>query len=807
MFGEVAELAIAHPDDQKGPKFKNVGIANFELEIDPRVTVVPKADKSGWTLTMPVVKPAQPIRVRIFRIFKKNDAEFDLRFDRKDDGPALRTRTSYLDSDIFVVVRDFLLDVADIPPLPDALTDWNKTFDLVLPLRLAKGVKPVIVPQKADSPAPKLERTGDDGRGEKWQVGPLKDALGEDAVYDVTVAFGSVGAPIVRKFKLTLAAQITITSATAEVIPGRPLELTIARGTPPYTIKLTGEPKGMTATQPSATTVILLALGAPDADKEARIIVKDSSNPKLESGRHFMVRAMPPYLLPDASPKYFDYILPPTFGMAVPLINGRSSGGAGADIDLTEPLDAMERAVAALGAGDSVYLSAWFFEPATVLTVGGIAGVATWGELFARKARDGVKIRLLINDFDSITGMDAWLNNAGLAPLDTLIAALPAGKRDNLKYLVCMHPAQVGKIKTALAGKGFKNTNVGSHHQKFMIVRKGDSLTAFCGGLDIESRKTPPTWSYAGLTGWHDIHVQLDGPITRDLEREFIERWNRDAAHSTRPARPGWAAMEVLTGTALSPVDDTPAKKLHSLQMMRTITDDGTVSLFDNKRNDIALMYERAITRAKSFIYMENQYFRSTDLADWVVGAAKKNPSLVVIMAVVTSAGADDGKNLVTEHGDFLQFETFERIAKGLGARAGFFTMTGRAVHSKFLLVDDAWMTIGSANANVRSFKLDSELNVQIGEAALAKAFRHRLWAHNLGQLEPTVAGWTTGDFLAQWRSVAAANRGLGAEEMAGEGVVAYDYTLNQGSKSMLVPDALVEIDLGGEEADQNRIA
>lgn len=42
---------------------------------------------------------------------------------------------------------------------------------------------------------------------------------------------------------------------------------------------------------------------------------------------------------------------------------------------------------------------------------------------------------------------------------------------------------------------------------------------------------------------------------------------------------------------------------------------------------------------------------------------------------------------------------------------------------------------------------------------------------------------------------------------MAGEGVVAYDYTLNQGSKSMLVPDALVEIDLGGEEGDQNRIA
>ena len=57
-------------------------------------------------------------------------------------------------------------------------------------------------------------------------------------------------------------------------------------------------------------------------------------------------------------------------GEITPLINGRDSNGPNADVDLTEPLDHMQFIVESLGSGDFVYLSAWFFEPATVLTRG-----------------------------------------------------------------------------------------------------------------------------------------------------------------------------------------------------------------------------------------------------------------------------------------------------------------------------------------------------------------------------------------------------------------------------------------------------
>ncbi|MDX1656816.1 MAG: phospholipase D-like domain-containing protein, partial [Candidatus Competibacteraceae bacterium] len=130
------------------------------------------------------------------------------------------------------------------------------------------------------------------------------------------------------------------------------------------------------------------------------------------------------------------------------------------------------------------------------------------------------------------------------------------------------------------------------------------------------------------------------------------------------------------------------------------------------------------------------------------------------------------------------------------GARARLYTMTHRAVHSKFMMIDDRWMTIGSANANVRSFELDSELNISIADPALVIAFRRRLWAHNLGLPEATIAAWSAGEFLARWDGVATANAGKGLDAMDGEGVVRFDHTTVPGVHHGSIPDALVRLDL-----------
>lgn len=793
---EESDLKFRQPRGPAGGGFVDAGIADLVLDLsDAAVASAPLADNRGWKITMPVAVPASPVRIRLYRLVKRDDPAFDLAF---PDTSSLAGVRSYLDADTFIVVRDVMLAVEPLPELPAATKRFDESLELTLPIRLVGGSRAIVItPRTAGVAAPPVTRIGDEGRGEKWRIGPLVEPPGEDALYRVTVSYGRPGHSVDKTFDLTLRPPIRVTGGSYDVRPGTPLDLDVAGGTPPYTVTFDPALPGLAATQP-AGKIRLLADAAPETVTDVRVIVTDSANPAARGLRHVSVKNMPPLLLPNNAADYFDYVRPATRGLAQPLINGRSSGGAGPDIDLTEPLDAMENAVKALGAGDSIYLSAWLFEPATGLTAGGLPGVTTWGQLFASKAQQGVKVRILINDFDPIVGRTRTNLLAFLNALDALIAALPAAKRDNLKYLVCLHPAHVGPLKAALAGQGFRNIYVASHHQKFMVVRSGVELTAFCGGLDIESRKTPARWSYAGLSGWHDVHVQLQGPITRDLEREFIARWNRDRNASTRPPVAGWAAMEELVATPLSPADDSAARKLHLMQMVRTVSDNAATGPYETKRDDIKQTYRRAIGGATRFLYLENQYFRSPELAQWIVAAGTAHPALVVIMVVVASAADDDGDNAVTRHGNHLQFETFDPIMRALGARLGIYTMAGgRAVHSKFMVVDDEWMTIGSANANVRSFELDSELNLQIADAPLTAAFRKRLWAHNLGVPEATVAGWVPADFLGQWNSVAAANRGRTLPEMAGEGIIPYDYRASRGEGHGSIPDAVVDLDIG----------
>jgi len=505
------------------------------------------------------------------------------------------------------------------------------------------------------------------------------------------------------------------------------------------------------------------------------------------------------YAAPSGS-DYYRYVKPPTTGVITPLIMGRDSNGTGPNIDSTEPLDAMQAAVQALGSGDAVFLSAWMFTPDTALTAAYLSTNTTWGQLFAAKAGEGVIVRILINDFDPVAGGLQSQELSNLSALDALVTALPSVVRDNLKYVVCRHPATISALTTWIAQKGWsrslwRTAYPGSHHQKFMVVRHGDEFTVFCGGVDIELRKAPILWNTNG--GWHDVHVKLEGPITRDLEQEFVMRWNMSIGANLRAPIAGWAGYDTLFLHKLSAIDGAPAKTVHDVQMLRTISMGSDTLLFSNTRSDIQEAYKAGIARATKFIYMENQYFRVPSLAGWLLNQKRAHPDLVIVIVVVASAGNDDGNDPVTAQGDYLQFQTFQALVQGIdAAHLRLYTMTGRMVHAKLIMVDDAWMCVGSANVNPRGFLMDSELNIQTSAAGVVSSFRTRLWAHNLGVSAPTVAGWGPSDFIARWDAVATSNAALGLDDMAGEGIVAYDYTSRPGKASAWIPEQYSELDL-----------
>ncbi len=76
------------------------------------------------------------------------------------------------------------------------------------------------------------------------------------------------------------------------------------------------------------------------------------------------------------------------------------------------------------------------------------------------------------------------------------------------------------------------------------------------------------------------------------------------------------------------------------------------------------------------------------------------------------------------------------------GPTAGAHPFTDRPiyVHSKIAIMDDAWLMVGSANMNDWGFVTDSELNVLIHDAGLARDLRLDLWAEHLALPRAEVA-------------------------------------------------------------------
>lgn len=63
-------------------------------------------------------------------------------------------------------------------------------------------------------------------------------------------------------------------------------------------------------------------------------------------------------------------------------------------------------------------------------------------------------------------------------------------------------------------------------------------------------------------------------------------------------------------------------------------------------------------------------------------------------------------------------------------------------VHSKLTIVDDVFLMLGSANLNLRSMAVDSEINVATNDATHARAFRQRIWKQHSGGFQKTSGGF-----------------------------------------------------------------
>jgi len=255
-----------------------------------------------------------------------------------------------------------------------------------------------------------------------------------------------------------------------------------------------------------------------------------------------------------------------------------------------------------------------------------------------------------------------------------------------------------------------------SHHEKTIVI---DDRVAFVGGIDLtldggDPWDTPAHVARGGI-GWHDAAVRIEGPAVADVAQHFRLRWHG-------------ATRELLPKPVLAPeAGDVEA------QIVRTLPY-GTYKAMRKGEYSILESYMGALRSAERFVYLENQFLWSPEIVSILAEKLRNPPTDDFRLLVLLPARANDGADISRGQVAALIHaadETTRFLACTVYARAGNLR-DPVYVHSKIGIVDDRWLTVGSANLNAHSLFHDTEMNVVTLDPDLARATRMRLWSEHL---------------------------------------------------------------------------
>ena len=271
----------------------------------------------------------------------------------------------------------------------------------------------------------------------------------------------------------------------------------------------------------------------------------------------------------------------------------------------------------------------------------------------------------------------------------------------------------------------------------------------------------------------HDLSCAITGPAVSAVRSHFVALWN-----------------EASTGPGehhLLPSAGGDNARSGAIRIARTVPR----RVLPGRRegiSEILTAIERGIASAESLIYLEHQYLSARPVIAALVAALDRSPELEVI--AVLNQNAD-----VTA---YRGWQNTRLRTSGLldHPRVGLFALWSAAparttemdwevnqlfVHSKVLIVDDQWATVGSANLDgvslhsygddfegvlgrrvfrhVRNFDVNAVLDDSAGVLdGAVRELRVRLWEEHLGVDADDLVVPPQGGWLAWWKARAASN-------------------------------------------------
>lgn len=300
----------------------------------------------------------------------------------------------------------------------------------------------------------------------------------------------------------------------------------------------------------------------------------------------------------------------------------------------------------------------------------------------------------------------------------------------------------------------------GSWHQKLVVA---DDI-AFVGGMNVKdtdwdgSEHLVDDPRRRGLGPRKDYMVRLDGPAVQDVAEVFQLRW--DLARDE--------GVDYSELTTPFEVDRDLAERPGGIQVQVTTTMPDPLW-----EHAIAESWLNAIARAEDYIFIEDQYWRAPLLTEAILARMAAVPSLrLVVFTKPINEWTDPGcawtyrtdTQLEDALGDrylLLQLRSF-----GTEVTWGWDETEARYadidVHSKLLIVDDTFLSVGSANKNNRGMIYEGEMNVAIVDRTWVRDARRRVLAAILPPGTPATdevsAWWSQLITAAAWNDEVQSN-------------------------------------------------
>ncbi|NJB72155.1 cardiolipin synthase [Saonia flava] len=221
------------------------------------------------------------------------------------------------------------------------------------------------------------------------------------------------------------------------------------------------------------------------------------------------------------------------------------------------------------------------------------------------------------------------------------------------------------------------------NHRKIIVI---DDKIGFTGGINVSDKylKGDPN-----LGTWHDMHLRIEGLAAWYLNRIFILDW--------------YLATKQSIATKAPIIDPN---KIHGkiVQIVPSGPDDDFSS--------IEQAYFSIITTAKEYVYITNPYII---------------PSQAILHALQTAAlSGVDVRMLVSESADstIVNWTVKSYFESFLKAGIKIFLYPDGFLHSKIVVSDNAIVSIGTANVDIRSFHQNYEVNAIVYNSDFAKKLK-----------------------------------------------------------------------------------